>query len=477
MKRLTGKLTLLAVLAALFAALTLMASATEQGIRIQMGLNQYSSYTHWHGGYITIEKDGALLNTISLTQEDAANGLSEKEWSLTGEDYDPEAIYAVKYYKSENQYVHTSCAVTVWVDGTSVYSTSYGPQKFLYTNCPHENYDGRVCTFCGYECPCTYSERDHETDTCTLCGRSIPAEAIWGPSPDALTSRGTWREMYMDNKNTGVVYAKLINDIRFDENYDSGDAAAMNYSVPPESLYLDLNGHTFETSMLVVDEEITIDDSAGGGKMSSLFAAGSDLEWYYGLFEAFSRDGLSKIVINGGTFESANCIFSDWSHPGIVEINGGTFIAEKRGFNLDNAQTVLHLNKAEIRYGAGASAVVIGEGAEVTFGDVVLVPPGNSAQDVWVGCDPGDTGKIDLRGWTDAIDGVRVYCYQSYLATDIPLPADYAYFDGDTPVHSLEKYAVYTVKPHPTHEVSFDANGGTGEMRSVNTFEGYVLPE
>ena len=136
-----------------------------------------------------------------------------------------------------------------------------------------------MCTFCGYECPCTYSERDHETDTCTLCGRSIPAEAIWGPSPDALTSRGTWREMYMDNKNTGVVYAKLINNIRFDENYDSGDAAAMNYSLPPESLYLDLNGHMFETSMLVVDEEITIDDSAGGGKMSSLFAAGSDLDF------------------------------------------------------------------------------------------------------------------------------------------------------------------------------------------------------
>ena len=103
MKRLTGKLALLAVLVTLFAALTVSASADEQGIRIQMGLNQYSSYTHWHGGYITIEKDGEPFDTISLTQEDAANGLSEKEWSLTGEDYDPEAIYAVKYYKSENQ--------------------------------------------------------------------------------------------------------------------------------------------------------------------------------------------------------------------------------------------------------------------------------------------------------------------------------------------------------------------------------------
>ena len=483
MKRLTGKFTLLATLVALFAALTVSASATEQGIRIQMGLNQYSSFTHWHGGYITIEKDGALVAEISLTQEDAENGLSVKEWSLTGEDYDPEAIYAVKYYKSDNQYVHTSCAVTVWVDGTSVYSYSYGPQKFLYTNCPHTSYHGRVCTFCGYECPCTYSERDHETDTCTLCGRSIPAEVIWGPSADELTSRGTWREMYMDNKNTGVVYAKLINDIRFDEDYDSGDAAAMNYSVPPESLYLDLNGRTFETTKLVVKGELTIDDSVGGGKMSSLFAAGSGLKWYYGLFQPFSYDGLSKIVINGGTFESANCIYSDWDYPGIVEINGGTFIAEGRGFFLKMARTVLHLNKAEIRYGSIQGAVVIGEeGAEVTFGDVVLVPTGNSTQDVWVACALGNTGKIDLRGWSDDIDGVRVLFDENYLATDIPLPAGYAYFDSDdTPVHSLEQNAlqnaVYTVKQHPTHEVSFDANGAEGEMRSVNTFAGYALPE
>lgn len=478
MKRLTGKLALLAVLVALFAALTVSASAEEQGIRIQMGLYQNSFYGHWHGSYITIEKDGELFDTISLTEEDMTNGLEEKEWTLTGEDYDPEAIYVVKFHEGENSHIY--CAVTVWVDGARIYSTSLAPRAFLYTNCPHASYEGRVCTFCGYECPCTYSERDHETDTCILCGRSIPAEAIWGASADELTSRGTLAEAFTHTNGAryGVeeAYIRLIRDVCCDSSYDGGDSFDDSSYLRGNEITLDLNGHEYVDTVTLWECVLIVEDTAGGGKLSNRHLENPSA--FAGLFEFFRHDGTSKLIINGGSFESQNCIISDRTHdyPVNVEINGGTFTAAGRAVYLRNAGSAVQLNECTMQFGANEGGIVFGEDAELTIGSDVVLTSTGSRPEIAIYCSA--LTKLDLSGWGDNINGKRVSRAQTaeVCVDTISLPAGYAFFDGETPVHALG-YGIYTIAPHPTHEVSFDANGAEGEMRSVNTFAGYALPE
>ncbi|MBR3850189.1 MAG: InlB B-repeat-containing protein, partial [Oscillospiraceae bacterium] len=225
---------------------------------------------------------------------------------------------------------------------------------------------------------------------------------------------------------------------------------------------------------------LTVTDSVGGGELH-LEAADAVTP----MFRVTSPAGqLSSLYLSGGSYFT-NGYFIRTSAEGAsgcsnVWITDGEFTSTgSGGFYLTNAGDNLYLGSLTFRAsGQGALA----DKAIYVDGESRLVFYNCTFSGTWSGAHImlGSSGapNLDLTKAGASIVGTKLATSVNTAATDIPLPRNYAFCTSSgRGVHLLEWGFSYEILSYSTYELRFDPNGGSGGMKTVYTFSGYVLPE
>lgn len=307
----------------------------------------------------------------------------------------------------------------------------------------------------------------HTHGGCEICGQET--EVCWGTTADALTSYGTLDDAIYNagEEGSNIGYIKLLADVE-----------STGVVVNAGTFTLDLNGYTIssESHTLYIqnNSNVTIVDNSET-KSGKVISSGE------GSF-AVGITNSASVTINGGTYESTHHYALNLEENSSVTINGGSYI---------NSYVPVSINE-------GSSATIMGGIFEYTGGNAIdnhgnlVVKGGTFTHD---GEGEGDEsfptiyyydGSIDLSNYpTDAINSIDVINNSEEDITPgaetILLPEGYCFFDSDgTPVTILENNSSYCIGEEPTkYTITFDANGGEGNMEGDNVYEGidYTLPE
>lgn len=313
----------------------------------------------------------------------------------------------------------------------------------------------------------------HTHGGCEICEQETGVEATqaaWGASADDLTSYGTLD----DAINAAAAEGSTVGYIQLQEDVETGVV------INGGTFTLDLNGYTIssESHTLYIqnNSNVTIVDNSetNSGKVIS---SGE------GSF-AVGITNSASVTINGGTYESTHHYALNLEENSSVTINGGSYI---------NSYVPVCINE-------GSSATIMGGIFEYTGGNAIIDNHGNLV--VKGGTFTHDAegegdesfptiyyydGSIDLSNYpTDAIDSIVVInnsgadidlCDETIL-----LPEGYCFFDAIefTPTTVLLADNTYYIDVEPEkYAVTFEANGGEGNMEGDNIYKGvnYTLPE
>ncbi len=514
MKKLGRKLTVLLTLATLLLTLCVTASAAGS---LSVRLWSYNGgQTTSYGASLSVFKNGELIQTVTL------DGVRDYTWECP--DFDDTAIYSVFWNKGTKDNTLRS---QIDHNGTTVYLTSSTSSMnsvvdggLLYTNCTDHNYVDGVCSECSTPCLHGVTVRTAQ-DVCGDCGvQQAAAEIAFGTSESDLTlGRGSLLDAadYM-YKNNGSYYAKLLGDVTLDEYADFGaaavtlDLAGFDITSTENSgygaIYVRNNGH------------LIIDDSAGGGSITALkqtAVTGSTtaggvcyITLKDGAIVGASRgiDGSvvtieggsvsapdaavvagAAITVEGGTVAGEGRIL--WGAA--VTVTGGTIAAGSHTFcpgspaGLDlSAYTGELIGKTVYCSSAGdALAVRLPAGLGLYDGSTVVTQL-KSYKDYTIGECTLPVLRFEANGGSGTM-------YSAYVTEGYTLPActftgpngslflsweiggtSYAPGDSFTTAADATAKAVWEI----AYAVSFDANGGSGEMAGTGVVDGgsYTLP-
>gem|GEM_PF-4130301 len=283
----------------------------------------------------------------------------------------------------------------------------------------------------------------HTHGGCEICGQVTGVEAAWGASADDLTSYGTLEDAITAAAEEGVGYIQLLENVE--------NCVVVNGG----TFTLDLNGYTIdasdESNVLEIrgaDTHVTLKGEAEGSMVSandeSMYAVyvaeGASATIESGTYKGFytiSNDAGCSVTIAGGEFEytGGNAI----DNSGNLVVKGGTFTHDGEGEGDESFPTIYYWG-----------------------------------------------GSIDLSNYpTDAINSIDVINVSEEDITPgaetILLPEGYCFLDYEgIPVTVLVNGGTYYIGEVPAqYAITFEANGGEGNMEGSNIYEGvdYTLPE
>lgn len=283
----------------------------------------------------------------------------------------------------------------------------------------------------------------HTHGGCEICGQVTVIEAAWGASADALTSYGTLEDAFTAAAEEGVGYIQLLENVE--------NCVVVNGG----TFTLDLNGYTIdasdESNVLEIrgaDTHVTLKGEAEGSMVSanaeSMYAVyvaeGASATIESGTYKGFytiSNDAGCSVTIAGGEFEytGGNAI----DNSGNLVVKGGIFTHDGEGEGDESFPTIYYWG-----------------------------------------------GSIDLSNYpTDAINSIDVINVSEEDITPgaetILLPEGYCFLDYEgIPVTVLVNGGTYYIGEVPAqYAITFEANGGEGNMEGSNIYEGvdYTLPE
>lgn len=309
----------------------------------------------------------------------------------------------------------------------------------------------------------------HTHGGCEICGQVTVIEAAWGASADALTSYGKLADAVAaaGEENSNIGYIKLLADVEDDIYVEAG------------TFTLDLNGHTIssESHTLVIRNQsnvIIVDNPET--KSGKVISSGE------GSF-AVGITNSASVTINGGTYESTHLYALNLEVNSSATINGGSYVNSYLPVQIDEGCSAT-ITGGTFEY-TGASAIenygnLVVEGGTFTY-------DGDVDPDSYYTAISHNGGSIDLSNCpTDAINSIDVTNNSGEDITPgaetILLPEGYCFFgysDG-TPVTVLVDGGFYYIDVEPAkYAVTFEANGGDGEMEGDNIYEGvdYTLPK
>lgn len=309
----------------------------------------------------------------------------------------------------------------------------------------------------------------HTHGGCEICGQVTVIEAAWGASADDLTLGGTLTQAISAaaEEDSNIGYIKLLADVEDDIYVEAG------------TFTLDLNGHTIssESHTLVIRNQsnvIIVDNPET--KSGKVISSGE------GSF-AVGITNSASVTINGGTYESTHLYALKLEGNSSATINGGSYVNSYLPVQIDEGCSAT-ITGGIFEY-TGASAIenygnLVVEGGTFTY-------DGDVDPDSYYTAISHNGGSIDLSNCpTDAINSIDVTNNSGEDITPgaetILLPEGYCFFgysDG-TPVTVLVDGGFYYIDVEPAkYAVTFEANGGEGEMEGSNIYEGvdYTLPE
>ena len=165
------------------------------------------------------------------------------------------------------------------------------------------------------------SDKVYITADTTLYAQWVEGEAVWGTDKNNLTSVGTLSQALEANDG---YYIKLVNDsVITSRHYFYRDVV------------IDLNGQTIYVQSQDIPFEVTdgytltLEDSAGGARMGS--SPDTNIRYMY------VQSG-GKLIVHGGTYESAGDCLCYISSGAEAEITGGNFISSN--FPVENLGTL-----------------------------------------------------------------------------------------------------------------------------------------
>ena len=165
------------------------------------------------------------------------------------------------------------------------------------------------------------SDKIYITADTTLYAQWVEGEAVWGTDKNNLTSVGTLSQALEANDGH---YIKLVNDsVITSRHYFYRDVV------------IDLNGQTIYVQSQEMPFEVTdgytltLEDSAGGARMES--SSDTNIRYMY------VQSG-GKLIVHGGTYESAVDCLCYISSGAEAEITGGNFISAN--IPVENAGTL-----------------------------------------------------------------------------------------------------------------------------------------
>lgn len=283
----------------------------------------------------------------------------------------------------------------------------------------------------------------HTHGGCEICGQVTVIEAAWGASADDLTSYGTLEDAFTAAAEEGVGYIQLLENVE--------NCVVVNGG----TFTLDLNGYTIDASdesnaleIRGADTHVTLKGEAEGSMVSandeSMYAVyvaeGASATIESGTYKGFytiSNEAGCSVTIAGGEFEytGGNAI----DNSGNLVVKGGTFTHDGEGEGDESFPTIYYWG-----------------------------------------------GSIDLSNYpTDAINSIDVINVSEEDITPgaetILLPEGYCFLDYEgIPVTVLVNGGTYYIGEVPAqYAITFEANGGEGNMEGSNIYEGvdYTLPE
>lgn len=297
----------------------------------------------------------------------------------------------------------------------------------------------------------------HTHGGCEIC-RQV-TEVSWGTTADALTSYGTLAEAVAaaGEEDSNIGYIKLLADV------ESTDG----YTIEGADFTLDLNGQTIASENITLNiksSTVTIEDNSEvkEGKVitSEIYAVsvddGASVTINEGTYESTDFIALnvegenSSVTINGGSYESPNVSISIFESC-FVTITGGNFTSQA-------SHAISTFGNLFINGGNFISAEeyenIVYDGGKITFSEY-----------------DGLTSITVSNGYGEKIVP---------SAETILLPEGYCFFYSNDVVSTLANGVGYSIGVEPEkYTVTFEANGGEGEMEGDNIYEGvdYTLPE
>ena len=308
----------------------------------------------------------------------------------------------------------------------------------------------------------------HAHGGCDICGQATGVEAAWGATADALTSYGKLADAVAaaGEENSNIGYIKLLADVEDDIYVEAG------------TFTLDLNGHTIssESHTLVIRNQsnvIIVDNPET--KSGKVISSGE------GSF-AVGITNSASVTINGGTYESTHLYALNLEVNSSATINGGSYVNSYLPVQIDEGCSAT-ITGGTFEY-TGASAIenygnLVVEGGTFTY-------DGDVDPDSYYTAISHNGGSIDLSNYpTDAINSIDVINVSEEDITPgaetILLPEGYCFLDYEgIPVTVLVNGGTYYIGEVPAqYAITFEANGGEGNMEGSNIYEGvdYTLPE
>ena len=294
-------------------------------------------------------------------------------------------------------------------------------------------------------------------------------EAEWGASATEISKSGSLKDAILDAKNGHAKYIRLLAS----EVETLGTA---EYLIDKGEFTLDLNGKRiyrtsgYLLSVLNSGTHLTIIDSAGGGKVcGNTSSSNYAINVYKG----------AKVTIKGGTYYANGGAYVVYiQENSTVDIMGGTFKSYGASYTFNNGGYLNILGGTIESAGTSSRVPIYCSSNSVTTITEGSVGAANTTVFKYVG------GVLDLTN-APSIEGKKVLVYNKGVlkpgAETIVLPDIYGFYDKNNIfVEELAHNNTYTINLRPDvpkYTMTFDGNGGSGEMVQEFCYGNYLLPK
>ncbi|MBQ9945722.1 MAG: hypothetical protein IJO68_04280 [Clostridia bacterium] len=276
---------------------------------------------------------------------------------------------------------------------------------------------------------------------------------------NALIDSGETTYRWLQNafSDSGREYIRLCSDI-----YLSNQTSAYAYPNTDNDFTLDLNGYQVtSTHYMYLDSDVsmTVKDTSPL-QTGSMTSTGAAIFFFYG-----------TLTVQSGTFTSVGNIFDN---KGTLIINGGVFSSTGNGANLIGQNGTLTINGGEFNSTGNSVIYVNSESESITINGGYFGKKGQKGH-IWMFY----TTPIDLSDHNDA-NGIVInnHTGDTVEISRITLPEGCFLVDPSLETATeLANDTIYSVASDATpYTVTFDANGGSGEMENRISHGIFELP-
>ncbi len=258
-------------------------------------------------------------------------------------------------------------------------------------------------------------------------------------------------------KDSARAYIRLCADIQLSEQ-----TSIYEYSYANNDFTLDLNGYQITSTAYIyldLNVSMTVKDTSTL-QTGSMTATESVLFNFYG-----------TLTVQNGTFTSEDNIFDN---NGTLIINGGEFYATGGTANLIGQNGTLTINGGEFNTSGYSVIYVKADSKSITINGGYFGKEGK-----WGHIYMRYTTPIDLSNHNDP-NGITIKnaTGDNVAISQITLPDGYFLVDPNSETATeLSNNTTYSITSNTTpYTVTFDANGGSGEMENRTTLGIFELP-